>query len=139
MLHRLRFQDDFSLAQSLPSLLDVADPTTQVAILESAEVIGDGQAKSQALGSLSARLTEPGRTEPLKRALTAAEGIGDILAVSSATNLADHAARSKNISSRIMKPVEIVTMLKIGCSSQLRWNRQLQSRRGDDVVPRLHR
>jgi hypothetical protein len=39
-LHRLRFQDDFSLAQSLPSLFDVADPTTQVAILESAEGIG---------------------------------------------------------------------------------------------------
>src|SRR3984893_2953873 len=76
-LHRLRFQDDFSLGRSLPNLFDVADAKTQVAILETAEGIGDDEAKARALGSLSERLPEPRRTEVLDRALTAAEGIGD--------------------------------------------------------------
>src|SRR6202035_3483566 len=76
-LHRLRFQDDFSLGRSLPNLFDVADAKTQVAILETAEGIGDDEAKARALGSLSERLPEPRRTEVLDRAITAAEGIGD--------------------------------------------------------------
>jgi Trypsin-like peptidase domain len=76
-LQRIRFQDDVSLAKSLPSLFDVADPTIQVAILELAEGIGDYYAKAQALGSLAARLPDPRRTELLEWALTAAEGIRD--------------------------------------------------------------
>src|SRR6202035_596960 len=76
-LHRLRFQDDFSLGRSLPNLFDVADAKTQVAILETAEGIGDDEAKARALGSLAECLPEPRRTEVLDRALTAAEGIGD--------------------------------------------------------------
>jgi len=68
-LHRLRFQDDFSLGRRLPNLFDVADAKTQIAILETAEGIGDDWVKADALGSLSERLPEPRRTEVLDRAL----------------------------------------------------------------------